>query len=459
MNIRRQLCSRAADRRSSSFCGSESGSVLIVTIWVVLVLAGLTLVFSRAMRVEAIATANNISTLETEAIARGAMAFVKARLNSDDDLDIRLEGDEPYKAIPAGKGYFWLLRPDLEDDEAYYYGIRDEAAKVNLNTASYDMLMELPNMTSELAASIIDWRDTDSDVNEYGGAEDEYYLLRHEPYRCKNDDLETVEEMLLIKGASLEILFGEDINRNGVLDANENDGDESPPDDNRNGRLDRGIYDYVTVYSKESNETSSGTTRYNITTEEGKSSLQNLIQMVNSKLDQFTVQQFVRFNFISVLDFYIKANSFLGLTAEQFRQIEDQLSTSSEATLTGLINVNTAPKEVLMCLPDITESEAEKLVRTRNAEDTDLESIAWVYDALPEKAAALGKYITINSYQYSSDIVAASGDGRAFSRYRMAVDTRDDEFDIVYWKALKHLGWPLDSEIMTKLRTGAPIAD
>ena len=40
-------------------------------------------------------------------------------------------------------------------------------------------------MTSELAASIIDWRDEDSEIST-GGAEDEYYLLLSEPYNCKN---------------------------------------------------------------------------------------------------------------------------------------------------------------------------------------------------------------------------------------------------------------------------------
>jgi len=427
-----------------------------------MVLAGLALVFSRAMRVEAIATANHISTLETEEIARGAIAFIKARLNSDDDLDVKLNGDttSSYKAVSAGKGYFWLLKPDLGDDENQDFAIADESAKLNLNTATYDMLMKLPNMTSELAGSIIDWRDSDSEVNEEGGAEATYYLLLKSPYYCKNDDLETVEEVLLIKGASREILFGEDTNRNGILDANEDDGDDSTPHDNGNGKLDRGFFDYVTVYSKEPNEDSTGTQRINITTQEGQTSLKSYLKSVNTKLDDWELNQFFRsYSFSSVLDFYIKANEGLGLTEDQFKQIEDYLSTSSDDTLEGLINVNIAPKEVLMCLPEITESDAEKLLRTRDASDTDTDSIAWVYDALPKKAAALGRYITIHSYQYSADIVAASGDGRAFSRYRMVVDTRDDEFDIVYWKTLKHLGWPLDSEILQKLRAGESIKD
>ena len=70
------------------------------------------------------------------------------------------------------------------------------------------MLLKLPDMTTELAASIVDWRDGDSEVSP-GGAESEYYLLLSDPYYCKNGPFETIEEFLLIKGASSELLFGE----------------------------------------------------------------------------------------------------------------------------------------------------------------------------------------------------------------------------------------------------------
>ena len=39
--------------------------------------------------------------------------------------------------------------------------------------------------------------------------------------------------------------------------------DVSEPDDNRNGRLDTGFYDYVTVYSVETNMDSEGNERIN----------------------------------------------------------------------------------------------------------------------------------------------------------------------------------------------------
>ena len=39
----------------------------------------------------------------------------------------------------------------------------------------------------------------------------------------------TLEELLLIRDIDAGVLFGEDTNRNGVLDANENDAAATPP--------------------------------------------------------------------------------------------------------------------------------------------------------------------------------------------------------------------------------------
>jgi hypothetical protein len=77
-----------------------------------------------------------------------------------------------------------------------------------------------------------------------------------------------------------------------------------------------------------------------------------------------------------------------------------------------------------------------------------------VAEALPDKAGALGAYLTTRSYRYSADIISLSSNGRAYQRYRMIVDTMDDDFEVLYWKSLKNLGWPLDKEIITAIRSG-----
>ena len=54
----------------------SKGTVLIVAMWIVLALAGLVLVFARAMRIELTAAANHVAGLQSENVARGALQFV-----------------------------------------------------------------------------------------------------------------------------------------------------------------------------------------------------------------------------------------------------------------------------------------------------------------------------------------------------------------------------------------------
>ena len=55
------------------------------------------------------------------------------------------------------------------------------------------------------------------------GASDSYYLSLPQPYNCKNSPFETVEELLLVEGVTPQLLYGDDTNRNGILDPNEFD--------------------------------------------------------------------------------------------------------------------------------------------------------------------------------------------------------------------------------------------
>jgi len=84
-------------------------------------------------------------------------------------------------------------------------------------------------------------------------------------YRAKNGPIQTVEELLMVKGFNGRILYGEDYNSNGYLDQNEDDGPEGlfPPDDG-DGVLDRGLLSYVTVYSWDMNSGNDNKARVNI---------------------------------------------------------------------------------------------------------------------------------------------------------------------------------------------------
>ncbi len=434
----------------------RKGTILIVTLWIIMVLAGLVLTLASTVRVEATISANGTTAAQAQAVELGAIQYVRSRLAS-------LKGQLPAEAnlaptcIRVGDGGFWILRPNFNDEHTYAYGIVDESSKLDLNVATSAMMQKLPDMTAELADSIVDWRDTDSDVSTTG-AEGGYYLMLPNPYNCKNAPLETVEEVLLIKGGTPDILYGEDTNRNGVLDLNEDDGLAGDPADNQDGNLDRGLSPYVTVYSQERNVDANGAARININDVSQNSTLLQALQKATSPQRAVSILSLVlrQRPYPSALDFAARA----GLTDAEFKAVADRLTTSSQAVLKGLVNVNAAPREVLACLPGLTDADVVALINKRVESGVDPSSIAWVRAALPgPKAGALGAAITTRSYRFSADIVSVSGDGRAFKRCRIVVDTLVSPPKVIYRQDLTHLGWPLAPEILSALRAGASLDD
>src|SRR5436190_9657991 len=139
------------------------------------------------------------------------------------------------------------------------------------------MLQNLPRMTAELAAAIVDWRDTDQTVSQ-GGAESDTYLRQQPAYRAKDAKFETVDELRLVFGADLNILYGEDANLNGLLDSNENDASDSPPEDNKNGSLDPGIFEYLTVYSSEGTIGIDGSQKINVRNAQNRDQFSALLE-------------------------------------------------------------------------------------------------------------------------------------------------------------------------------------
>jgi hypothetical protein len=147
----------------------------------------------------------------------------------------------------------------LSDTELVRFGVEHEGGKIHLNewmarnpVALGQALLLLPNATSELIDAVLDWMDED-DQKRTAGAETAEYEALQPPIGCRNGPLESLDELLLVKGMTREILYGEDTNHNGQLDANEDDGDVSPPFDDQDGELSRGWWPYLTLFSREAN--------------------------------------------------------------------------------------------------------------------------------------------------------------------------------------------------------------
>ena len=170
--------------------------------------------------------------------------------------------DDPMAAF---RGRFTIFAPDLTTD-GYYggirYGLENESARLNLNTVlladtakegnAKQILMGLPGMTDMLAEAILDWIDADENQRD-SGAERDFYTSLSPPYAPRNGPLGSIEELLLVRGVTPALLFGADLNRNGIIDGNEQNLANIDNVDNSNGVLNRGWAAYLTVDSAEAN--------------------------------------------------------------------------------------------------------------------------------------------------------------------------------------------------------------
>ncbi len=461
----------------------RSGTVLIATLWIVFVLAGMAIVLARTMRVEAIASANEVAAIQAAAVERGAEQYVLALLETQKDYALMMAQDY-FQAVSVGEGCFWIVRPDFGDPSLPLWGLVDEASKVNLNSAGIDMLALLPWMNEELAAAVIDWRDTDENMTAFG-AENEQYLTQFKPYYCKNAPLETVEELLLIRGFTKNLLYGSSEGIDQTFDPAASfdamqPGAQSPLTgisggssrssaaarrqqnsspitgitSNNDWSLTHGLYDYVTVYSKEpANATSStGETKINVNTQEQQVASYLSETLGSARANSLRSRIRPQPQFRNIYDFYQRS----GMTLDEFTRVAPRLTASANQARTGLINISTAPREVLLCLSALDENDVEAIIARRaTLTEEEFANPAWVVEAIPRKSVEIGNLITTSAYQFSADIVAVSPDGRAFKRCRIVVDAQSSPARIVFRKDLTHQGWPLDRAILEDLRSGA----
>jgi len=163
---------------------NKKGAILMVTLWILAILMLLTVSLAYRARMEIRLSSTSSKRIRAQEMAREGIAQVSRILKDDKNA---------YDALNEE----WALSCD---EDTFSYSILDEERKININTADANLISSIPAM-EEIASAVIDWRDGD-DAPLPGGAEDLYYMSLNPPYHCKNKPLETIEELLAIKGVT-----------------------------------------------------------------------------------------------------------------------------------------------------------------------------------------------------------------------------------------------------------------
>jgi DNA uptake protein ComE-like DNA-binding protein len=439
-------------------CRKVSAMVIVLVLWAVALLALLAGGLSFAVRQNLA-----ISNIENDRIvahwmARAGVERAVAELKDDvTKMDMQRESwgddEDAFKGVKLIGGSFSVMYGDDRDIPEVRYGVCDENGKLNINSATKEQLMELPNMTAPIASAIIDWRDSNEEP-ETDGIERSYYAAKVHPYTIRNGMFKTVRELLLVRGVTPELFYGEDLNVNGLLDENENDGANSVPMDNTDGKLDRGWYAYVTVYSYNRNTNVMGNKRLNLKTADAGTISQRL------SLESWAADAIVKARNENKLNHLIdlmevrrdtsdgKAADVKGdmndrdesekdyaVTKNMFRQIVDEVTLKDDEVLMGQINVNTAPVTVLKTLPGMDNELASAIDRYRQGGGgfTTIADLLELSSMTKEKFSKMEDFLTVRSSVFMVRSYGQSESVLAGARIECVVDRSEDVPKYFYW--------------------------
>ncbi len=192
----------------------KNGFILILTLVVISLLTIGVVGFNYWVRTKNISANNQIFDLKTLYLAKAGINYGIFVLQDDEEKKCDNLNEDWAKIEPFNLG-----------EGVVTVKITDEKGKINLNklidekdkkgetiNKIYKKILEnlftVLELETNLLPPIYDWLDSDS-TPKFDGAEEDYYTNLNSPYSCKNGPLDTIGELIMIKGMSKEILYND----------------------------------------------------------------------------------------------------------------------------------------------------------------------------------------------------------------------------------------------------------
>jgi general secretion pathway protein K len=176
----------------------QRGVALVLVMWVSVLITVIAASFIMERRTETLVVRNSISIAQAEAAAGAGVQRAVFELYRTDNAPEAWKRD--------GSVYPWAF-----DGAALKVEIRDESAKIDINTATDSLLRGLlistgleDDAASKLLDAILDWRDPDS-LKRPNGAEEPDYQAAGLSYKPANAPFQAIEELQLVLGMRPEI--------------------------------------------------------------------------------------------------------------------------------------------------------------------------------------------------------------------------------------------------------------
>lgn len=372
----------------------QDGVVLILAVFAVVLLTVLAVGIAAVVRVELRASRSSLDRMQALFLAEAGKNQARAVLLYDDPgVDTLIDEWGPKAEEP-------LDLPHELGDGFYRVRVYDACGRIDINEADYAVLLRLTG-DPVAAASILDWRDDGEGVTP-DGAENEYYAGLPWPYVPRNAPFQTPGELLLVRNVTPQMFFGSK---------------ERP-----------GLVDLITVDSESSNTDVNGAPRMflNEFRNWGEPAFQNSVMAkFGSALDMYEAQEIFR-GLLELtelgLDGYTslaQLASAAGLDFGTIAQIIDSFTVEMSPVERGKVNVNTAPLEVLAALPGSSESVAEAIIVSREAQPfRSLGDVVTMLLDLPDGPALFEQIIDRVRTKSSTFVIESMGRTRAGHTHR-----------------------------------------
>ena len=351
----------------------------------------------------------------------------------------------------ADQWSFTIFSPAESDSLAEVrYGLSDEASRINLNHHGEADLTKIPRVTPALASSLHRFVGVSFDAGstKAGAGLQEVEIPTH-------GTLATLDELLLMPGMTRALLHGQPPGASdsatipGNTEGTQLAGESSGP------KRDRGLDQYLGVFSRDPNRTNAGQPRCNVNDPNDPLPAVDLPAGFSNYVAALRTTKGHLAHVCEALEATIKAPDERGvevdvpsgITKENLNFLLDLFATDKESGHDGLINVNTASTAVLASLPGIDLPLAESIVSTRSGLSPERRATTtWLYqeglvDA--EKFKASAPHLTARSTQFRFTVI---GYGLPSGRYRVleaVVDLAGTDPRIAYLRDVTRVGLPI----------------
>ena len=200
---------------------NNRGIALILVILIISIIIAVTLQLNVASRSEIYEAANTRDGIKTQYIAKSGISIGRSILKGDKTASDSVHDDwaNVEKVLAEWEPHF--------EEGFFELKIFDESGKIPINSLVDGnefngplrelviRFLTLPEIgleerdANDIVDAIKDWLDKDDEITEFG-AENNYYKGLDRPYPCKNGPLESIAELLMIRGITRELYYGTD---------------------------------------------------------------------------------------------------------------------------------------------------------------------------------------------------------------------------------------------------------